>query len=126
MVLENDYNQNLFNGDIGIIVEVEGRLMACFEGENNQPRLILPSRLPKVETAYVMTIHKSQGSEFEGCAVVLPDEPTEAQKSLLTRELLFTGLTRAKKLFVYVGTKKSLRSSIKNKTQRFSGLTARL
>ena len=126
MVLENDYNQNLFNGDIGIIVEVDGRLMACFEGENNQPRLILPARLPKVETAYVMTIHKSQGSEFEGCAVVLPDEPTEAQKSVLTRELLFTGLTRAKKRFVYVGTKKSLRSSIENKTQRFSGLTARL
>ncbi|NVK12359.1 MAG: exodeoxyribonuclease V subunit alpha [Gammaproteobacteria bacterium] len=126
MVLENDYNQNLFNGDIGIIVEVDGRLMACFEGENNQPRLVLPSRLPKVETAYVMTIHKSQGSEFEGCAVVLPDAPTEAQKSLLTRELLFTGLTRAKKRFVYVGTKKSLRYSIMNKTQRFSGLTARL
>ena len=106
MITENNYKQGLYNGDIGLIWKNEsGHLMAVFEDaslaqktteknkESNYYKWIIPSRLPKFETVYAMTIHKTQGSEFEHVAMVLPKEKNNR---LLSRELLYTGITRAK------------------------------
>ena len=95
MVTQNDYQQNLFNGDIGIsLLDAQGQLKVYFATEQaGQFRAIAPVRLPAHETAWAMTIHKSQGSEFDKVLLILP----EAEESgLLGRELLYTAVTRAK------------------------------
>ena len=95
MVTQNDYQQNLFNGDIGIsLLDAQGQLKVYFATEQaGQFRAIAPVRLPAHETAWAMTIHNSQGSEFDKVLLILP----EAEESgLLGRELLYTAVTRAK------------------------------
>ena len=92
MVVRNDYNLKLFNGDIGVIRLNETKeLRACFAGPEQALRDFMPLRLPEHETAYAMTVHKSQGSEFERVLMILPREDS----AVLTRELIYTGLTRA-------------------------------
>jgi exodeoxyribonuclease V alpha subunit len=95
MVTQNDYQQNLFNGDIGIsLLDAQGQLKVYFAGEHaGQFRAIAPVRLPAHETAWAMTIHKSQGSEFDKVLLILPDAE---DSGLLGRELLYTAVTRAK------------------------------
>ena len=94
MVTQNDYRQNLFNGDIGITLpDHKGDLRVWFPAEESgQYRAVPPIRLPQHETAWAMTIHKSQGSEFSRVLLILPD----AELALLGRELLYTAVTRAK------------------------------
>jgi exodeoxyribonuclease V alpha subunit len=99
MVTSNDYGLNLLNGDIGITLmhPSDGRLRVVFAAPKTETnptgvRWILPSRLDAVETVYAMTVHKSQGSEFNHAVLVLPDRPTP----VLTKELIYTGITRAK------------------------------
>ena len=92
MVVRNDYNLKLFNGDIGFVRANEAHeLRACFAGPEQTIREIMPLRLPDHETAYAMTVHKSQGSEFESVLLILPQDDC----AVLTRELVYTGLTRA-------------------------------
>jgi exodeoxyribonuclease V alpha subunit len=96
MVTRNDYNLNLMNGDIGLCLPTAKGLRVAFahtapDGQVGV-RWVLPSRLDAVDTVFAMTVHKSQGSEFEHVALVLPDRITP----VLTRELLYTGITRAK------------------------------
>jgi exodeoxyribonuclease V alpha subunit len=81
----------LFNGDIGVLLQdpKRGALRACFSGPEESLRDFLPLRLPEHETAYAMTVHKSQGSEFEPVLMILPGE----DGAILTRELVYTGLT---------------------------------
>lgn len=95
MVMQNDYRQNLFNGDIGIALpDSDGALRVWFpSGEAGQYRAVAPIRLPAHETAWAMTIHKSQGSEFTRVLLILPDAE---DLPLLGRELLYTAVTRAK------------------------------
>jgi exodeoxyribonuclease V alpha subunit len=95
MVTQNDYQQNLFNGDIGIsLLDAHGQLKVYFAGEPaGQFRAVAPVRLPAHETAWAMTIHKSQGSEFDQVLLILPDAE---ESGLLGRELLYTAVTRAK------------------------------
>lgn len=126
MVTENDHQSRLYNGDIGIVLENDSGKFAYFEDEGGSTRAVAVTRLPEVETAFAMTVHKSQGSEFSGCALVLPPALNANNTNLLTRELLYTGLTRAKQRFLYLGTKKALSHCINNETQRFSGLITRL
>lgn len=95
MVTRNDYNLRLFNGDMGIILPdpaAGNELRAFFTGADGSLRSILPLRLPEHEPAFAMTVHKSQGSEFERVLLLLPDRHSE----ILTRELVYTALTRAK------------------------------
>jgi exodeoxyribonuclease V alpha subunit len=94
MVTRNDYNVNLFNGDIGIVLpdNATGELRACFQSADGVLRQIAVSRLPDHETAFAMTIHKSQGSEFKKVLMILP----EHESAILTRELIYTGATRAR------------------------------
>lgn len=95
MVTRNDYNLQLFNGDTGIVLpdmDDPGQLAVYFPAPDGGVRRFSPARLPEHETVYAMTVHKSQGSEFERVLMMLP--PQESQ--LLTREIIYTGLTRTR------------------------------
>lgn len=122
LVTRNDHGLGLYNGDIGMTVQDEGRLKVAFQLPDKQLRLFLPSRLPEHETVYAMTIHKSQGSEFASVAMVLPDRDSP----VITRELVYTGITRAKsKLSVFSGMNMLVKAA-KSPTERESGLYQRL
>ena len=102
MVTRNDYTLGLMNGDVGIALPLpvpedpqRSLLRVAFEGSDGGIRWILPSRLPEVETVFAMTVHKSQGSEFGHAALLLPEQASR----VLTRELVYTGITRAKRWF---------------------------
>lgn len=118
IVTANDYSLRLFNGDTGVLVD-RGPAGAVVAFEH---AAVSPSRLPGVETVYAMTIHKAQGSEFDRVAVTLP-RPTSR---ILTRELLYTAVTRARGRLLLAGTEESVRAAIDRPIARASGLTERL
>lgn len=137
MMTRNDYSLGLMNGDVGIALRMPGaddelRLYVAFpitrgtvatdEHDGTSVRCVLPSRLGDVETVYAMTVHKSQGSEFEHVALVLPEDAP----ATLTRELLYTGITRARRWLSLVGTPATVEQAIAERTQRYSGLAERL
>ncbi|PIW60562.1 exodeoxyribonuclease V subunit alpha [Shewanella sp. CG12_big_fil_rev_8_21_14_0_65_47_15] len=129
IIQSNDYNLGLFNGDIGLILQDEDkpeRLMAHFIKADGSQLKVLPARLPRHETCYAMTVHKSQGSEFNQVALVLPPNPSLAQWQLLTKELVYTAITRAKAHFTCLGTQPVFERASSQITQRASGLAARL
>jgi exodeoxyribonuclease V alpha subunit len=122
MIIQNDYRQQLFNGDIGLILKDEnGHLRACFLFDDLL-RFIPLSRLPAHETAYAMTIHKSQGSEFEKVCVLLPEEDS----ALLTRELLYTAITRAKSQISLITAEHIIRTTVATQHYRETGLAEQL
>ncbi|HET8980138.1 MAG TPA: exodeoxyribonuclease V subunit alpha [Solirubrobacteraceae bacterium] len=122
LVNENDYELRLNNGDTGVIVHTaEDRVLAAFP-RGGEAALYPPSRLGAIETVYAMTIHKSQGSQFETAAVLLP----EPGSRILTRELLYTAATRAQRHLIIVGTEEAVRAAIARPVARASGLGARL
>ncbi len=121
MVAQNDYNLALFNGDSGIILPDAaegGELRAFFLSAEEKLRRFLPSRLPVHETAFAITVHKSQGSEFGKVLLILP----EKDAPILTRELLYTGLTRARGGVEIWAPEAVLRASIDRRVLRASGL----
>ncbi|MEE4263147.1 MAG: exodeoxyribonuclease V subunit alpha [Desulfobacteraceae bacterium] len=123
MITRNDYSLNLFNGDFGITLpdpeaSSEDHLYVYFRDAAGKVRRFLPHRLPQHETVYALTVHKSQGSEFDQVLLVLPDK----DYPLMTRELIYTGLTRARTKVSIWGTEPVLTSSISRKIERSSGL----
>jgi exodeoxyribonuclease V alpha subunit len=123
MVTSNNYNLGLFNGDIGIIRKDDsGALKAHFESPNGEIVKILPGLLSKVETVFAMTIHKSQGSEFDQVLISLPNVE---EMNILTRELLYTGVTRAKSKVVILGSAALILQTAKEQVQRASGIQDR-
>lgn len=123
MISRNDSPLGLFNGDIGIILpDEENALRAYFQFPDGTIRGVQPNRLPLHETAYVMTVHKSQGSEFTHTALVLP----QVYSPVITRELVYTAITRAKKELSLYGSAKVLRRAIETPTKRRSGLAVQL
>lgn len=129
IIQSNDYNLGLFNGDIGLILQDEeraDRLMAHFIKADGKLLKVLPARLPSHETCYAMTVHKSQGSEFNRVALVLPPSPSLVQWQLLTKELIYTAITRAKQHFSCLGTQQVFERASLQATQRASGLADRL
>jgi len=120
LITRNDYNLRLFNGDIGVLLQdaKRGELRAYFSGPEESLRDFLPLRLPVHETAYAMTVHKSQGSEFERVLMILPGEDS----AILTRELIYTGLTRASKQVELWTDERPFRTMIQRKIGRRSGL----
>ncbi len=125
LVLNNDYVLRLFNGDIGIALpDADGELLVHFPDAAAPGgfRAIAPVRLPRHETAFAMTVHKSQGSEFDGVLVMLPEQ----RSRVLTRELLYTAITRAKRRVTLVADAVVLEQAIATATVRHSGLLARL
>lgn len=123
LITENDYELGLFNGDVGLIwPEKGGTLLAHFLGESGGTRALAPGQLPAHETAFALTIHKSQGSEHDEVALVLPQE----NSPLLTRELIYTGVTRAKRAVHVFGEEKAVRAAAQRSVVRHSGLSAAL
>ena len=122
LVTQNDHGLRLYNGDTGVVVATgEDRVSAAFE-RRGEVAHFRPSRLGAIETVYAMTVHKSQGSQFDTAAVLLPD-PTSP---ILTRELLYTAVTRAKERLVLAGTEEALRAAVGRPVARASGLRERL
>jgi exodeoxyribonuclease V alpha subunit len=118
IVTENDYSLGLYNGDIGVVVsDADGRMAAAFE-RGGEVVLVSPTRLAAVDTVYAMTVHKSQGSQFHTVAFVVPPPGSR----LLTRELLYTGVTRAQERLILVGTEEPIRAAIERPITRASGL----
>ncbi|HYN58432.1 MAG TPA: exodeoxyribonuclease V subunit alpha, partial [Rubrivivax sp.] len=123
MVLRNDPLLRLFNGDIGITLpSAQGELMVCFADAALGTRAVPPLRLPAHETAFAMTVHKAQGSEFDEVLLLLPEQ----RSRVLTRELLYTALTRARQRVWLAGAAPVLAAAIDTPTRRHSGLLARL
>jgi exodeoxyribonuclease V alpha subunit len=123
IVLRNDYVVKLFNGDVGITLPDEhGNLQVYFPGQDKMFRAVAPARLPEHETAFAITVHKSQGSEFDRVAVILP----EKRSAVVTRELLYTASTRARKQVALCASAAALERAVMTRTRRHSGLIARL
>ena len=123
LITENDVDSGLFNGDIGIVLpDVEGRPVAWFPALDGGVRSLPPSALPAHESAFAMTIHKSQGSEFDRVVIVLPHDDAR----VLGRELLYTAVTRARKRVELVAGERALQCALARSTHRFSGLAERL
>jgi exodeoxyribonuclease V alpha subunit len=120
MVTANDPTSGLFNGDVGVIVATDGGSRIAFPGSDNPA--LAPTTLEHLETVYAMTIHKSQGSEFDHVVVVLPP----AQSPLATRELLYTAVTRAKLRVTLIGTIESVIAAMNRTSLRMSALRQRL
>lgn len=121
LVTVNDPQLGLFNGDVGIVLaDAEGgRLDVCFPGSRGgEVRRVAPVRLPKVETAFALTVHKSQGSEFDHVLVVLPDR----MSPVLTRELVYTAITRARQSVEVWAPEAVLREAMESRVERTSGL----
>lgn len=122
LVTANDRGLGVSNGDIGVVARMaDGRLRVVIR-TGNDVKLFAPTRLSGIETVYAMTVHKSQGSEARSVTVVLPPEDS----ALLTRELFYTAVTRAKEKVTVVGTEAALRAAIGRQVQRASGLAERL
>ena len=123
LVTENDYGLGLYNGDSGVVVAHgdAGGVRAVFERRGELLELT-PQRLASVDTVYAMTVHKAQGSQFDQVAVLLPD-PTSP---ILTRELLYTAITRARRHLILVGTEETVRRAVERPITRASGLQASL
>lgn len=121
LITRNDYTLDLFNGDIGICLpdEHNGDIKVWFERSDGSVRSLAPYRLPECRTVIAMTIHKSQGSEFDEVVVVLPQE----ENRILSRELIYTAVTRAKKFVHIVAEKEIFAFALSLNIERFSGLT---
>jgi exodeoxyribonuclease V alpha subunit len=120
MITRNDYHLKLYNGDTGVILpDGPGKgLKAFFQAPDGTIRKFHPARLPEHETVYAMTVHKSQGSEFDRVLLLLPDR----EFPVLTRELLYTGITRAKKSVEIWARPPVFEKAISRRTERASGL----
>jgi exodeoxyribonuclease V alpha subunit len=119
MVVENDYQLELFNGDVGIVWPGPGGALAVhFATKGGATRPLPPSRLPEHETVFATSIHKSQGSELDEVAIVLP----EVDSPLLSRELFYTALTRARSRAVIYGNAAVVVQAVERRVRRDSGL----
>jgi exodeoxyribonuclease V alpha subunit len=122
LITVNSPRSKLVNGDIGIVVNVQDadgtiNRRVYFETDDGE-RYLTPAELPQFEVCYAMTVHKSQGSEYDNLVVILPDE----NSPLLTRELVYTAVTRTKKSLTIAGSSKAFLQSINNESTRYSGL----
>ena len=121
LVTANDYDTGLFNGDIGVVVSRPEGIRVAF-ARGGPPTLYPPSRLSEVATVHAMTVHRGQGSQFRRVTVVLPP----AESPLLTRELLYTAVTRAQEHVRVVGSAAAVRAAVERPVSRASGLRHRL
>ena len=121
LITRNDYNLHLYNGDVGITLPdpgAKGELRVFFQAPDGTLRALHPVRLPEHETVYALTVHKSQGSEFDRVLFILPDRDSP----VLTRELIYTGITRARERVEVWGEEGVFRRAVSRRTTRLSGL----
>lgn len=117
LVTSNDRATGLYNGDTGVVVATADGVAVAF-GTPEAHRLVAPHRLPPAQVVHAMTVHRGQGSQFARVSVVLPP----ATSPLLTRELLYTAITRAQERIRVVGTQEAVRAAVLRRVQRASGL----
>jgi len=128
IVTANDYQAELFNGDVGVVSPRSGDGTAQALGvhfrarDGVTTRTLSPARLPEHETAYALSVHKAQGSEFAEVALVLPSRPSP----IVTRELVYTAVTRARRTVTIFGSRAVLEAAIERRVERSSGLRDRL
>ena len=120
MISRNDSALGLFNGDIGIALDRGNGLRVWFQLPDGSVKSVQPSRLPEHETAWAMTVHKSQGSEFNHAALILPTQLSP----VVTRELVYTAITRARQRLSLYADERVLSQAIATRTERRSGLSA--
>lgn len=120
MIARNDSALGLFNGDIGVALEGEQGMRVWFPMPDGTVKSFHPGRLPEHDTAWAMTVHKSQGSEFDHAALILPAQSVP----LVTRELVYTAITRARQRLSLYADDKLLAQAVVTRTERRSGLTA--
>lgn len=121
LVVQNDYQRGLFNGDVGVVTADPargGRLRVAFAAPGGSVRSLAPAELPPHETVFCMTVHKSQGSEFDDVAIVLP----EPQSPLSSRELFYTALTRARRRAEIFASDAAVKACLARSAVRASGL----
>jgi exodeoxyribonuclease V alpha subunit len=118
LITANDYNIGLYNGDTGVVIrDSDGVVRAAFS-RGGAPVLIAPGRLSAVQSVHAMTVHRGQGSQFDRVSLILPPE----QSPLLTRELLYTAITRARTHIRVLGTEEAVRAAVARPIARASGL----
>ena len=124
LLTRNDWSLGLFNGDAGVAVidPADGQLKVAFLAPDGQIRFVPPVRLPAFEDCWAMTIHKSQGSEFDHVALVLP----ESDSPVLSRELVYTGITRARQQLLMVADTRLLSTAVQRNIARTTGLAQQL
>jgi exodeoxyribonuclease V alpha subunit len=122
MMMRNDYELELYNGDVGLIArppeQREGALRALFPASGAAPRWVSPLRLRAIDTVFAMSVHKSQGSEFDAVAIVLPDRVSP----VVTRELVYTAVSRARRRVTLYASPEILRAALARRVERPSGL----
>ncbi|SMO40333.1 DNA helicase/exodeoxyribonuclease V, alpha subunit [Fodinibius sediminis] len=118
----NDYQIELFNGDTGVCLPNEEGVLNVYFNNDNRVRAVSPRRLPDHETAYALTVHKSQGSEFDEVLLTLPAKPSR----VVSRELIYTAITRARTSVGIFAAPEVLRQGIEKKIERTSGLSDQL
>jgi len=120
MIKKNDYQLQVFNSDVGIILKnKEDNLRVYFEKGSEEFQDLNPYTLSNIEPAYAMTVHKSQGSEFDEVVLVLPETN---EIDFVSRKLIYTAITRAKKKFTLIGSEKAFKDAVRNETKRLSGM----
>ncbi len=123
MITRNLHPLELFNGDTGVLWSFSGELRACFRNSEGAIRDFAINRLPEFKPAWASTVHKSQGSEFDSVLLLLP---ADVQSEVLSRELVYTGITRARREFLLQAQAAVLTQAISRITRRHSGLASKL
>lgn len=118
MVTVNDYRNELFNGDTGVLTETDSERTAVFDSREDQLLELLPDSLSGYETAFAITIHKSQGSEYNEVFILMPEKPSP----VLSRQLLYTGVTRARKKVTISGDINLIRQAVRTSVVHTSGV----
>ena len=118
IITQNDYGLGVFNGDTGVCIRENDREMWVYVESGAGLRRIKPQRLTRFEPGWFLTVHKSQGSEFDSVNLLLP----KTWNSLISRELLYTAVTRARKRFSLFGSEELFLQGIQNETERYTGL----
>ena len=125
IMMRNDPVLGLYNGDIGIVVrdpETPGRLQTVFQDAKGEVRAISLGRLPEHEPAFAFTVHKAQGSQSSSVTLILPEKASP----ILSRELVYTGVTRAQDSLQVWGSREVLSAAIERSARRPTGLAERL
>lgn len=122
MVTANDYQKQLFNGDTGFTRVTDGKATTIFPSFEGKAKRFRAAELPEHEPAFCITVHKSQGSEFDTVLLIIPDYLSP----VITRRLLYTGITRAKNKVVIAGDMTVINAALSRNTRRHSGIIPQL
>lgn len=119
LITKNDYDKKLFNGDVGLIIQSKNRVLRAFFARRNEFISFPLDTIPSFKPAYAMTVHKSQGSEYDSILLILPPD---TEHRMLNQQIIYTGLTRARTKAIIYAPEKSLLKAVKHRIYRDSGI----